>query len=605
MLQSRGARKAAATFSLMERLKIRNKLGRLIAFVMNATQTILAQYVAWCWHRGTPVRAINPKYRQGGVSTFWALLFVAICLLSVALKIDYRVAVVAQDDHHVRKIFEIYRTAIDNLPLEYDGLHNPAYEIKSRTQAGYVWKAGCSIQCHSIKTADALGRGGRLNAIHYSEAGNFADKGLDATGATNAIDNSLSDDPDSIVAVESTANGHDEFFWALCEASLRKENDYTVLFLPWYLDQTYAMDWSVYRRRILGNPANDDPGEEFVPTEEEELLRASLDVEVPERQRHYRYRTRLTNRQLIWRRWTTRNKCKGRSSLYRREYPSTYEEAFSSTEDCLFPGDVLAYYRTRTCEPVLRGTVELSPQKIPTFLEHPHGELVVWERPIPGEDYLLTADTSEGLGRDFSAGYVFHKPTLRIVAALHGQYEWEDFAELVEEAAYFYNQARVAVENNGYGRSVNRALRRAGYPRLFYFADPEARGARQADKPGFPTTVATRTPALLALAEAARSHRLVAPDKGLVTELGCFVKNEAKGKYEARAGANDDRVMAAAIACYLLAPEGIRPQGPIVEEKKDLVLAALEREDQLQERENRRGRRRSRRSGDGGPRYML
>src|SRR5690606_11327730 len=146
----------------------------------------------------------------------------------------------------------------------------------------------------------------------YSEAGNFADNGLDAAGAMAAIENCLHDDADSIVAIESTANGHDELFWPICESSRKgNESDFTLLFLPWFLDPGYRLSWATYRQRVLANPANDDPGEAFVATEEELVLRSSLDHPVPPKEGHYRYRTRLTDEQLIWRRWTIRNKCKG------------------------------------------------------------------------------------------------------------------------------------------------------------------------------------------------------------------------------------------------------------------------------------------------------
>lgn len=583
---SEGAAEGALTFEFVERfLKITNKQGFLVPLILNPAQTILAQFFALCWHLSLAVMILVPKGRQQGVSTVVEAIVTARCLIWTGRGRAYRVGLVAHDDDGVGTIFgSITRTFVKHLPPALRREKGGQRYAQPIGNSGEVkWEPGSSISAYSVKKIDALGKGGTLNALHYSEAANFADNGVTATKATGSINGAVAKDKDRIVVIESTANGQDGFFCEEVMRSIRGESEYVTIFIPWYLEPSYSMAWADYREAVLSNPRGRDPGPRFVPTEEELLLRAEVGRPVPEGEELTRWQHQLTDDQLIWRRYVIRNDYSGKSADFRRYYPSTLEEAFAATDRVAFAGNVIAEYASRTSAPT-RGRVELEqPTKLAEWVGDEFGWLQRWEPPVPGEEYLLVSDVGEGDGSDFNAAYVFKKKSCRIVAAVHGQWPWEAYALMLEGLGYYYNVAQAVVEVNASptsaaGAAVVRALRRAAYPRVFMWRDPEAVKGGVPAKAGWFTTHRNRPQLVEAIAEATRTGRLQSQDEGLVEEMKTFRWNEDKKRFEHAAGKNDDRVLAAAIGCFLLAPGGVAPEvDDEDEEEEDTALARWRR----------------------------
>ena len=589
LVQSQGAIDAAVVFSLMERaLWITPKSGPLCRLEFNTVQLLLAQHYAMCWHLGLPVKLIVPKYRQGGITTWTFAFFVARCLLAVAKGQAYRVGVVSHEEDGGETVFQIIRRYIRHLPPDL----NPAtttdakYKLSNENSYQVRWSTGASIQVYSVKKLDALGRGGTLNALHCTEAGSYGDKGVDPKPAMAAIKSSLADTPDAlpqqVVVYESTAKGHDAFFWPLTEEALTGKSNYVVKFLPWYLEPTYRMSWDQYRAVVRQNKKNKDPGPRFVPTDEERNLRVLMNTPVLPEEEDYRYQADLDDEQLIWR----RNKIlelDGGAKAFKREFPSTLEEAFAASESCLFTAETLAYYDSQVCDPILRGDIELTqPTKETQWITTPNGPWAVWKERIPGEDYLIAADVSEGVGGDASNAYVFHEGNCEIVARFHGQVPWEDYARMLEAAAYYWNRAYLVVEANvtattAAGGMVAAALHQANYPKLHYHVDEDRLRPTAPDKPGFVTDAKNRSVAITSLEEAARKRRLVCHDQRLVSEMRTFVWNEKRKRYEAAPGKHDDAVMSAAIGAYMLSPRGVSRASRDPAPTSDPILAAIER----------------------------
>lgn len=593
---SPGAQKAARVFQAMEGLRIRNKAGDLVPFIFNAAQLRLARYVAMCWHLGRPVRALVPKYRQGGITTWWRALAFVLCLFATEAGQAYRVGLVAHDDDGGETIFQITREFQKNLPPALDGEFTPKFRLENFNLAGIRWASRSEDQVYSVKKLDALGKGGTINFLHLTEAASYGDKGVDAEVAINSIKGALvkeeATQPDSVVVYESTANGHDSFFWPQVEASFKGESDYVVMFLPWFLEPTYSMTWARYRAMVLANPQNADPGARFEPTDDERLLRAALAQPVSPEEEHYRYQHWLTDEQLIWRRSVIRD-LGGRLRDFQRYYPATIEEAFQASERCAFAQDTIEHYLGAARDADDQGDVDLkNPSKATEWRASRHGKLRVWEHPRQGDEYLIAADVSEGTGGDFSCAYVFHRDTTTIVAAMHGQWEWEDYARALEAVAYYYNAAELVVEANvsrtsAAGAQVAAWLHRQGYRGLYYYREEDRLDPTSPGKPGWNTNDKTRSQALTALYEACRARRLASYDRRLASEMRTFVLNEKRKRYEAAPGKNDDAVLAAAIGCFLLQPSGQRPRGLVTTPSQDPVLAELARMRETYERTQR------------------
>jgi hypothetical protein len=542
---------AAKIFTWMETFaRIRTKDGRVDAFRMNTIQQILAQKLARSWFKGMPFRAATPKSRQQGSSTFWTVLECALC----ENYDGYHVALVAHVEDSAEEIFAKAHTVkreIQSTPWgQFDLVGDQAGAIR--------WASESSMVAATIKSGDALGRGPSLNMIHFSESASYSDKGTDAKSAVIAIKNSQAQNWLTIEVHESTAKGKDPFFWPLCESARSQTNGsaYELIFLPWFLSPEYSMSWEAYRDELV-EKGKDDPGPKFVPTSEERALRRFLEeVKVRPEERYWRYQTRLTDEQLIWRRHTIVNGCWGDIERFKREFPSTYEEAFSSSAKAFFDNETIEWYRSRSKDPIARGSV-VDTGRGPSFISDAGGPLRIYEFPRPGAEYVLGADIG-GMkpDSDFSCAYVVNKNTLECVAAINGHFEWDHFIDHCFELGMFYNRALLVVENNQNPASANRCHRR-GYPNLYYYFADAAIDATHGKVPGFNTNRKTRPEILNVLKKVFRDKQAIMPDDKFWREMETFVwvpktasNPDGEGDWKALRPNHDDRIMAAALTYF-------------------------------------------------------
>lgn len=528
-------------------LVIRTKEGTLRPFKMNTIQQILAQYIAHCWHQEVPVKIMLPKSRQMGSSTFFQALFFSLC----ELKPGYAVATVAHDEKGSATIFGKSKTFARN--LENMGWDKPAFVIEQG--AYFKWHTESSLHCGTIKTGDGLGKGDTLSAIHFSESANFSDKGIDAKNAVASIMESCADNQWTIYVHESTAKGKDPFYWPMCEAARDPSSGstYRLIFLPWFLEENYRMSWKQYRK-VLTLTGKADPGPRFIPTKEEEALRQRLkDVEVRDHERYWKHNTELKDTQLIWRRAKISEM--GDPDLFKRYYPSTYEEAFTSSQSCFFRPETIDYYREYAqASPPQRGYFHDLTHK---FIPHPSGYVRVWERPDQLCEYVIGADIGgEKNNSDPSCAYVVEKHSLRVVASVHGHMEWDHFADTLMTLGLAYNTALLVIENN-YNSAVTKRCHRKNYPNLYYYFEQERTRATKPSTPGFNTNKKTRPAMMKLLQRLLRDRRVYMPDPNFWIEMENMVwvpsnsvNPDRDGTYKATGGNHDDRIMALALALY-------------------------------------------------------
>lgn len=542
---TKGLKRAALVFEWMERylvVRLKDVEDRAVAPLrLNTVQQILAHYVADCWHRGLPVKCMVPKARQMGISTFWQALGFALC----ELQPGYHVGLVAHDEEGAREIFSKVRTFLRNLEWETDLTKDQAYSVE--------WGHESGVRAGTIKSGDALFKGPTLSMLHWSEAANFNDRGNDADGAVASAKGAVyQQSPLYIEVFESTAKGKDAFYWARCEQARDPSSgsDFTLVFLPWFLQKEYALSWTKYRQMFLDR-GKDDPGEEFKPTAEELNLREQIaNVVVRPHEIYFRYRHDLTDEQLIWRRYTMANVCASKPDLFKRYFPATYEEAFIASASCMFDPATIAWYRQRAHEALATGNVlPAGPQTV--FESTIRGKVRVWEMPIPGNSYVIGADIGGELKKsDPSCAYVVDKERLKVVAILHGHFEWDHYADHLYELGKFFNYARIVVESN-FNPAVAKHLHRREYPNLYYYFDDVAGGKGRV--PGFNTNIKTRPEMLARLDMVCRRQQFENPDPVFPNEMETFVwvpkqNNSDDGVYKAVGANNDDRIIAAALA---------------------------------------------------------
>lgn len=178
----------------------------------------------------------------------------------------------------------------------------------------------------------------------------------------------------------------------------------------------------------------------------------------------------------------------------------------------------------------------------------------IWSYPIPGRQYVISADVARGDARDFSAFHVLDTEDCEVTAEYMGKIPPEKLAELLEEWGKKYNDALIVPENNTFGYFVNTKLRDAGYKHLYYHGcrgnpftyvplDPN-------ELPGFPTNQKTRVQILAKLEELIRSGQLKTYSQRLYDQLQAFVWNGNKPM--ASKDSYDDLIMSLAIGCWLI-----------------------------------------------------
>ena len=553
-----GAQKAAYLFSWIEanlyiRLKTPRKVTlpngktrrqQLVLLRFNPVQELLAQHLAWCWREGLKCRAWIPKGRQMGVSTFWQAVMFALCVLQEG----YHALTVAHTEQSGDEIFRKARTFEGNLKDPW------RKNLVNRQGGRLAWEHESSTWVATIKAGEGLSHGPTLSGIHFSEVAYYADRGVNPVAPVTAALNALADDPYSIVVYESTARGQDSYYWEGCERAKNPaiETEDQLLFLPWFLDDTYAMSWKVYRGALLAKGKH-DPGKIFVPTEQETALREKLAaVQVYKGEEHWRYQHYLSDDQLVYRRWLLANKCHGKQHILAREYPNDYNEAFTSTVSCMFDTTTVAYYRAQSKAPIDRGNVIETGHTVTWSSEQKKGLVTVWEAPVPGKDYIIGADPGGNRkNSNPSAAYVVRRDTSEIVASVWGRMSWDRFASTIINLGYYYNVAIAVVENNA-NPAIAGELHSEGYPGTYYYQDKSVINRGLPKRPGFNTNARTRAHLIALLDKATREHLIGIPDVDLVREMPHFVWVEKDKKYRATGRHTDDRLMALSFALYVL-----------------------------------------------------
>jgi hypothetical protein len=469
--------------------------------------------------KGKGVRLIILKARQQGAST----LVSGIIFTQTVTNENINSAVVAHDAESTSKLFDMYKLFYDQLSddLKPTLKANNAKILEFDKEQGGLKS---SIRCLTAGTK-TVGRSATIHKLHASEFAFWQGSILDTwSGLIQAVPNT----PESVVVIESTANGFNEF-QELWEKAVNGENDFFPLFIPWTaLDEYRIKDSS------------------FEPKEDERILAKQFN---------------LDNEQLAWRRWCIKNNCMNDLNKFKQEYPITAEEAFISTGECYFDLQAIIDRATRLKEtPPLSqgyfeydkvcdrfGNVTLNNIK---WQDAPNGYIKIYMPPEKNVCYSIGGDTA-GEGNDHYTAEVIDCNNLAQMAELNKQKMDEDtYSEQCVCLAKYYNEALIAIETN-FNAYIVHLIAKLGYTRQYVAENPtDAQYTKFSDKFGFKTTVASRPVILSEFKIIFNQNTGVINSKELLAEMRTFVLSESGRRYEAMIGKHDDRVMAMAIAYF-------------------------------------------------------
>jgi len=460
-------------------LWIKDKHQRIAPFIPNRMQ---AHFLA---HRTG--RDLILKARQLGCSTaIQGRLF----RKTVTIPATTTVTISSEPDNtaHLRDIFKLFYSRLPEADRPRSGYDN----VRGVTFPGL-------LSTYYIGTAGkrTFGRGDTITNVHGSEVAFWphADK------LVAGLEEAVPDDPGTDIVYESTPNGAAGRFYEMCMAAMRGEGKWAFHFYPWWWDAEYRIPL--------------EEGESLEPYNDEELALIA--------------QYGLTPAQIKWR----RGKLAGRGQLFYQEYPEDPVTCFLLSGTARFDR-VRLKARLAQCTEPIEAAYPLQLADGRTMYQ-----LRIYKKPVAGWEYVIGADTAEGVGGDYCAATVRCKRTGEQVATLHGQWPPDLFAERLAELGRRYNNALIGVERNKDGVAVLLALVRVyGYQNLYIHNDGRL---------GWPTTTVTRPLVISDYDRELRGTEYIIHDRAIIDECLTFVIND-RGKPEAATGAHDDLVIADAIA---------------------------------------------------------
>ncbi len=547
-------------------LKVQSDNGQLLPFLLNEIQRLLEEIIRDIRSQGRLVRLLILKARREGVSTWVAGRF----YWKTTTHFNRYAAMLTHEPEASEFIFNMTRRFHRHLPWEFRPaqLHNNKKEIEFNTSSGLGLDG--AIRVGTAGKTD-FGSGQLIHYLHLSEVAKWPTH--TASDLLTSLLQCVPDQPETEVIFESTARGpsgefYERFFSARYVYELYRDatgkaqfksrinerssvsNVYSAIFIPWFVFDAYRLDG----------------GQPLQLNEDESALRDICGVD---------------EAQLLWRRQAIENRCGGDILRFRQEYPASAVEAFVSTSASVFNTQKILRLMADAKEPVQRYECELGTGQ---WRPSADGRLRVWEEPVAGGQYLISADVSEGLeGHDYSCAEVIWRPAsggkgqaaplsrgalpplsrgalpplsrgaltplARQVAEWHGFIEPDLFGVLLAHLGRRYNSAWLVPERNNHGLTTITKLVELNYQRIYseMVLVPPVKPRRRL---GWLSTMTSKELIINNLIAEIRddSHGIVSRE--VFEEMLTFIRTQG-GQYRAQNAMHDDRVMAMAIGRFV------------------------------------------------------
>ena len=492
-------------------IKIRDKKGNVVPLKLNEPQLKYYNIIRKLYIERKPIRIIILKARQMGFSTETE----AIIFKNVVTHHNYNAGIVAHKEDSTTNLFNMSKRMLEYLPedIKPEQKKSNAKELVFNNSEGTGLDS--KIKCMTAG-GKGIGRSDTFTALHLSELAFWeGNKKETMTGLLQAVPNT----PESMIIIESTANGY-EYFKEMWDRAVAGKSDFYPLFIGWNELKEYSMPYTGFK-----------------------LTKEEVDL-----QEQYN----LTLEQLTWRRWCIENNCSGDINQFKQEYPICPEEAFLSTGNCYFNKENIINRINNVPNPIIRGKfncfydgIRIRNQK---FLEQEDGEIQIYEYPENRVPYVIGGDTA-GEGSDYFTAHVINNITGKQVAVLKQQHNEIEYVKQVYCLGMFYNKALIGLENN-FSTYPTQKLTELNYPNQYVRKKEDVYNTKYEKSFGFRTTSITRPYILANLQEIVHDSIEVINDKDTLREMLTFIINE-KGRMEAEQGYHDDLVMALAITYYI------------------------------------------------------
>lgn len=511
-------------------VKIRDKLtGRVIPLVLNRPQRRLLAVMEGQRLAHRPIRVILLKARQWGGST---LVQIYMAWFQMVLHHGWNSIICGHVKMAGRSIKRMYNLLLREYPGEMrddDGgkqLRFTALDGDSSVQQ--LAERDALVLTGTALSEDAP-RGYDLAMAHLSEVAFWKSSALHRPDdVVRSVCGSVALKPDTVVVMESTANGVGNFFHREWLRAVAGHSDKEAVFVPWH-------EIEIYRR----------------PVADARRLWDSMDG-----YERALWRQGLTLEQIAW--YHDKRREYGSHELMQAEYPGNDIEAFTTTGSRVFSSAGLQRLRADCRPPVAQGDVTGDHKSLTHVRIVPagHGPLQVWtlpDREAGTGRYVVSVDVGGRSDKaDWSVIAVWDRAGDRpeIVAQWRGHIDHDLLAWKAAQIAALYGQALLVIESNtletertvGENGEFILGEIRCHYRNLYY---------RSPGIPGFQTNVKTKRQIIGELISAVRDHGYVERDSQAVDEMSAF-ELKPNGSTGAVPGRHDDIVMTRAIGYYVI-----------------------------------------------------
>jgi len=370
---------------------------------------------------------------------------------------------------------------------------------------------GCKVIAVATST-DAL-RGFTPSYLIFDEAA-FIDKGAELYAA--AITSLGTGGKCTLI---STPNGLDELYHRTYEQSISGNNSYNVIEMKWYQDPRY-------------NGYNNGGGDLVWYHEEDESKRI-VEVEFT----FDSYKKKVKDGYIPTSTWY-RDTCESMNNDKRR-IAQELDVSFLGSGGNVIDDKYSTYHEKHFVE-------------APKWTNGEEDEIWIWEEPIEGHQYILSADVARGDGEDSSTIVLIDFTTMTQVMEYKGKVQSDLLGYIVDEYARIYDALVVVDITGGIGVGTINKLMELGTPNLYY-GDASNRPldkltsrivnfTDEGKYPGFNCASGVRTPVISHLEMMIRTNGFKVRSKRLVSEMRTFVfKN---GRPDHMDGYHDDLLMA-------------------------------------------------------------
>ncbi|MCM1320093.1 MAG: hypothetical protein NC217_06885 [Muribaculaceae bacterium] len=223
-----------------ECVTITDKLtGAPVPFVLNAPQRRLAEAMERQRRAGQPIRIILLKARQWGGST---LVQMYMAWMQLVRHTGWNSLICGHVKDASANIRGMYSQLLRAYPAHLKGENPKDFTFKpfeGSRNINYIPARDCRVTVASALSANSA-RSGNYQMAHLSEVAFWGDGDPEVAAATvRSIAASIALEPETLIVMESTADGEDNFFHDEWQRATSGRSDKTPIFVPWYEIEIY------------------------------------------------------------------------------------------------------------------------------------------------------------------------------------------------------------------------------------------------------------------------------------------------------------------------------------------------------------------------------